>query len=241
MTWLRSVRSVFAVTSAMVGISTSAAAQSAVAGSDTTLPLGSFQNPVLTRGPSGQAEFIARMRCPDGNAVRVLRRGSTGGGPHGHIIDGYQLRCEALGTNHLVYMDMYHGEGDRERRSVAPFTVLPEHPARLAEGCPPRVVPDADSSARYVFIWWEVETPARPSVPLQRISWPRPGVVSFSFEVDTTGAIDARTVRPSASPDTAMLRVASERVSTLRFEPAQHRPGCLVRQRAGASFTFGPP
>jgi len=232
---------VLTIAAVMLGTSTLASAQAAVAGSDSTLPLGSFQNPVLTRGPSGQAEYIARMRCPDGSAVRVLRRGSTGGGPHGHIIDGYQLRCEALGTNHLVHMDMYHGEGDRERRPVAPFTVLQEHPARLAEGCPPRVVPDADSSARYVFIWWEVETPARPSTPLPRISWPRPGVVSFSFEVDTTGAIDAGTIRPSATPDTAMLRTASERLSSLRFEPAEHRPGCRVRQRAGASFTFGPP
>lgn len=89
-------------------------------------------------------------------------RGRKGGGPHGHIIDGYELRCEAEGATHAVHMDMYHGEGDRERRPVAPFTVLAEHPARLAEGCPPRVVAHADSSAHYVFIWWEVEKPGRP-------------------------------------------------------------------------------
>ncbi len=238
---LRALGRVLPIVLAATGTNTIAGAQGTIPLSDTTQPLGTFQNPVLSRGPSGQAEYIARMRCPDGAPVKVMMRGSKGGGPHGHIIDGYQLRCEALGTNHVVYLDMYHGEGDRERRAVAPFTVLQEHPARLAEGCPPRVVPDADSSARYVFIWWEVETPARLSVPLTPISWPTPGLVSFSFEVDTTGAIDASTIRPAATRDTAMQRVASEQLSTLRFEPAEHRPGCRVRQRSGASFRFGPP
>lgn len=238
---LRSLVKVLPIALAATGANTFAGAQSTVPSSDTTQPLGTFQNPVLSRGPAGQAEYIARMRCPDGAPVRVLGRGSTGGGPHGHIIDGYQLRCEALGRNHVVYMDMYHGEGDRERRAVAPFTVLQEHPARLAAGCPPRVVPDADSSARYVFIWWEVEKPARLTAPMTPISWPRAGLASFSFVVDTMGAIDPVTVRPTATPDTAMQRVASERLPTLRFEPAEHRPGCRVRQRTSASFRFGPP
>ncbi len=238
---LRSLVNVLAIALAATGGGTLAGAQATVLRSDTTQPLGTFQNPVLSRGPAGQAEYIARMRCPDGASVRVMGRGSRGGGPHGHIIDGYQLRCETLGTNHQVYIDVYHGEGDRERRAVAPFTVLQEHPARLAAGCPPRVVPDADSSARYVFIWWEVEKPARLTAPLTPISWPRAGVVSLAFVVDTMGAIEPGSVRPSATPDTAMQRVASERLPTLRFEPAEHRPGCRVRQRASASFTFGPP
>jgi hypothetical protein len=238
---LRSLGKVLPILLAVTGVGARASAQVTAQPSDITQPLGTFLNPVLSRGPAGQSEYIARMRCPDGAPVRVMGRGSKGGGPHGHIIDGYQLRCEALGTNHVVYMDMYHGEGDRERRAVAPFTVLQEHPARLAAGCPPRVVPDADSSARYVFIWWEVEKPARLTEPLARISWARPGVASFTFVVDTTGAIDPGSVRPSATPDTAMQRVASERLPTLRFEPAEHRPGCRVPQRSSANFTFGPP
>jgi hypothetical protein len=206
---------------------------------DSTQPLGTFANPVLTCGPSGQAEYIARRRCPDGAAVKVLMRGSRGGGPHGHVIDGYSLRCEALGTTHQVYMDMYHGEGDRERRPVAPFTVLTEHPARLAVGCPPRVVADADSSARYVFIWWEVEQPARLTNPPKSVTWPTFGTVSFDFVVDNTGAIEAGR-KPSAVRDEAMQRIATEQLATLRFEPAEHRAGCRVRQFSGVRFTFSP-
>ncbi|MCC6243508.1 MAG: hypothetical protein IT353_11755 [Gemmatimonadaceae bacterium] len=205
---------------------------------DSTQPLGSFTNPVLTRGPSGQAEYIARMRCPDGAAVKVLMRGSRGDGPHGHIIDGYSLRCEALGTTHQVHMDMYHGEGDRERRPVAPFTVLAEHPARLAVGCPPRVVADADSSARYVFIWWEVEKPARLTNPPKSITWPTFGMVTFEFVVDSTGAIEPGSVKPGPVQNAEMHRVATEQLSTLRFEPAEHRAGCRVRQFSGVRFTF---
>jgi hypothetical protein len=207
---------------------------------DTTKPLGSFENPILTRGPSGEAEYIARMRCPDGTRVRVLTRGSRGGGPHGHFIDAYELRCEAQATTHTVHMDMYHGEGDRERRPVAPLGVLAEHPARLAEGCPPRVVADADSSARYVFIWWEVEKPVRLTNPVTPITWPTYGIVPFSFIIDRNGAIEPGSVVPGAVRDTAMLRVATERLPTLTFDAAEHRPGCRVRQRSGVSFTFTP-
>ncbi len=216
-------------------------AQQSGSPSDTTQPLGTFTNPVLARGPSGQAEYIARMRCPGGAAPTVLMRGSTGGGPHAHIIDGYQLRCEADGATHTVHMDMYHGEGDRERRPVLPFSVLAEHPARLAEGCPPRVVADADSSARYVFIWWEVEKPARPINPPPQIAGPTRGFASFNFIVDTTGLVDPGSVKPAAAPDSVLQRIGAELIPTLRFEPAEHRAGCRVRQFSGFRFSFVPP
>lgn len=217
-----------------------ASAQRAATPIDTTKPLGSFENPILTRGPSGEAEYIARIRCPDGTRVRVLTRGSRVGGPHGHIIDVYELECEAQSTTHIVHMDMYHGEGDRERRPVAPLGVLAEHPARLAEGCPPRVVADADSSARYVFIWWEVEKPVRLTNPATRITWPTYGTVPFNFIIDQNGAIEPGSVVPGTVRDTAMLRIATERLPTLTFDAAEHRPGCRVRQRSGVSFTFAP-
>lgn len=224
-----------------VGVTAGAQTQPTGTPVDTTQPVGSFTNPLLARGPAGQAEYIARMRCPGGSAPTVLGRGSRAGGPHGHIIDGYQLRCAGDSTTHLVHMDMYHGEGDRERRAATPFTVLAEHPARLAEGCPPRVVADADSSARYVFIWWEVEKPARlTNPPPERIVGPTRGFSSFNFIVDTTGLVDPSSVKPAAAQDTTLQRLGERMIPTLRFEPAEHRPGCHVRQFSGIRFTFAP-
>jgi hypothetical protein len=225
----------------VLGFATTSHAQQGGPPSDSTQPLGTFSNPVLARGPSGQQEYIARMRCPGGSAPTVLMRGSRPGGPHGHIIDGYQLRCQTDTTTHTVYMDMYHGEDDRERRPVAPFNVLAEHPARLAEGCPPRVVADADSSARYVFIWWEVEKPARlAAAQPQQVTGPKRGFAAFNFIVDTTGLIDPGSVRPSAAQDTLLQRLGADLLPTLRFEPAEHRAGCRVRQFSGFRFNFVP-
>ena len=216
-------------------------AQQGATPADSTLPLGTFANPVLTRGPSGQAEYIARMRCPQGVAPTVLGRGSRAGGPHGHIIDGYQLRCGTDSATHVVYMDMYHGEGDRERRPVNGFGVLAEHPARLAEGCPPRVAADPDSSARYVFIWWEVEKPVRlTNPPPQQIPGPARGFASFNFIVDSTGLVDPGSVKPAAPQDSTLERIAADMIPGLRFEPAEHRAGCRVRQFSGMRFNFVP-
>jgi hypothetical protein len=224
-----------------IGVTAALGAQASGPPSDTTQPLGAFTNPVLTRGPAGQQEYIARMRCAEDLAPTVLMRGSRAGGPHGHIIDGYRLRCGTDTTTHMVYMDMYHGEGDRERRPVAPFSVLAEHPARLAEGCPPRVVADADSSARYVFIWWEVEKPARlTNAPPQQIVGPQRGFSSFNFIVDTTGRVDPASVKPAAAQDTMLQRIAADMLPNLQFEPAEHRAGCRVRQFSGFRFNFIP-
>ena len=84
-------------------------------------PLGSRDNPVRVLGPPGERAFLARLRCPAGDAPAFARMGSFGEGPYGAILDGYRLRC-ADGTDATVYMDMYH-PGHDERQAPAGFAL----------------------------------------------------------------------------------------------------------------------
>lgn len=207
---------------------------------DPSAPLGSSTNPVLANGPSGEREFLARLRCEDGKVPDVLGRGSSGGGAHGHIIDTYTLRCGATGSTQSLFMDMYHGP-EREKRAVPGFSVLAEHPARLATGCPPQVVPNADSSARYVFIWYEVEKSAKLQAPVpQSVPGRAVGVLSVGYVIDTTGAIAPGSVRFSQEDDTVAVNAARQILNSVRFVPAEHHAGCKVRQFSGGNFTVQP-
>ncbi|WP_053080604.1 hypothetical protein [Methylobacterium variabile] len=85
-------------------------------------PLGSRDNPVRVLGPHGERAFLARLRCPAGDAPAFGRIGSFGEGPYGSILDGYGLRC-GDGTSATVYMDMYH-PGHDERQAPAGFTLV---------------------------------------------------------------------------------------------------------------------
>ena len=80
---------------------------SAPAAQPATAPLGSLKNPVRCFFPTGQREYLRRLRCPDGEAPIFRRVGSYGMGPDKHIIDGYRVRC-ADGKPLMVFMDMYH-------------------------------------------------------------------------------------------------------------------------------------
>lgn len=193
--------------------------------------LGSATNAVKAEGPFGQREFLRRLVCPDGSSPAFERYGSFGPGPDRHTVDGYDVACVTDGIRALIFMDMYH-PGYRERSPLPPFEVLAELPARSARGCPPRVHADADSSARYVFDWLEVETPARLLNPIA----PPPDIersASFSFVVSVDGVPELESlVYPSWISDEARAE-ALRIVAGLEYNPALHSPSCPVRSRTG--------
>lgn len=87
-------------------------------------PLGSWDNPVKSRGPSGERAYIRQLKCSDGETPKFHRLGSTGVGPYGNILDIYELSCEEKKFN--IYMDMYHC--CREKRPVPGFTIETPNP-----------------------------------------------------------------------------------------------------------------
>ena len=88
-------------------------------------PLGSEQNPVRSSMPVGERAYLERLRCSDRNAPTFERRGSTGVGPYGNILDVYELHClSGTPASADVYMDMYHEHV--ETRAVPGFTIKPE-------------------------------------------------------------------------------------------------------------------
>ena len=200
--------------------------------------LGSKENPVQGNGPFGEREYLQRLKCADGTAPTFSRNGSVGAGADGHILDLYSVKCPGSAPTHSVFMDMYHNT--RERRAISGFTVLPELPARLAKGCPPQVGPTADSSARYVFNYLEVETPARPINPPSTgpIDVGTRAYVTIGFVIDTTGRPEPATIRFRDAP-AANVKAAADRImADLRYTPAEHHAGCLVRQGMSLQLTF---
>lgn len=200
---------------------------------DENAPLGSHSNPVKASMPLGEHDYLMRLRCPAGDAPAFVRSGSMGTGVHGNIVDGYKVTC-ADGAVFNIVMDMYHRH--REMRPVPGLAVLPEHPARLAAGCPPQVPGSAPGA--YVFHLLEVETPAR-AVDLQRefINAPFDGNAAAEFVIGPDGKVRMDTVQfayPPRPPEFGTL--VTQALAEARFEPAQHRPGCAVAQHTGARF-----
>jgi hypothetical protein len=203
-----------------------------------TLALGSRSNPVQAHGPFGEREYLRRLVCPGGASPTFGRYGSVGSGGDGHILDVYGVQCPNGELNADVYMDMYHGE-HRERRTIAGFGILPELPARLATGCPPQVGPTPDSSARYVFNYLEVATPARVlNLPVSPIVAGVEGYASVGFIVDTTGRPEPASIEVDSYVDAKIRPVAQRAALDLRFTPAEHHPGCRVRQGTGVELRF---
>lgn len=200
--------------------------------------LGTRSNPVLAAGPFGQHEYLARARCPDGATPESERLGSGPSGDDGHILDTYLVRCLPDGPSVLVVMDMYHRH--REHESIGPLTVLRELPARMARGCPPQVHPDPDSSAAYVFTEFEVERPAaiigEGAPPAYEVGIE--GSAFVRFVVDTTGAPDPRALTILHVEPARVRRHVPNALARLRFRPAVHHAGCLVRQRIEGPLTF---
>jgi hypothetical protein len=192
---------------------------------------------VQSRGPFGEREYLSRLRCPDGAAPSFSRDGSFGSGEDGHILDRYSVTCPS-GFRARVFMDMYHGDV-RERRPVPGFTALAELSARTAAGCPPNVGPTADSSARYVYNYLEVETPVRLlNPPTEPINAGFTAYVSVSFVVDTAGRVEPATITIPEHVEQAPRAAAERLARDLRFMPAEHHAGCRVRQGTGLSLEF---
>ena len=83
--------------------------------------LGSWSNPVRCSMPSGERQYLERLRCPDGSQPSYRRIGSYGKGPDGHVLDGY--RVELGSRAFVVYMDMYHRD-HVERNAPPGFTLV---------------------------------------------------------------------------------------------------------------------
>lgn len=196
---------------------------------DSTAPLGDISNPIRGNGPFGEREYLSRLRCPGGAAPAFEREGNVGSGGDTHILDAYAVTCPNGGPVLTVFMDMYHA--DRERRPVGTLTVLPELPARMATGCPPQVGPTADSSARYVYNYLEVETPAEPlDLPNGPVPAGMAGYATVSFVIDTAGRAETASVQHGEYEDAKLQEAATRIVTGLHFRPAEHHAGCRVRQ-----------
>src|SRR3954471_6078816 len=85
-------------------------------------PLGSLENPVRVAGPDGERAYLARLHCPDGNAVRVGARREAGVDPYGSVAGAYEVICGQQ-TSRIVF-DMYQEE-HQETRAPAGFTLAP--------------------------------------------------------------------------------------------------------------------
>jgi hypothetical protein len=87
--------------------------------------LGSQANPVRCSGPPGERAYLNRLRCENGKAPKYFRIGSYGKGPYGHILDGYNVKCEDKDPV-TVFMDMYHDHIEKE--PVPGFTIVNDAP-----------------------------------------------------------------------------------------------------------------
>ena len=143
-----------------------------------------------------------------------------------HAVDDYVVYCEGVDATTIVTLDMYHPDAPPQK-AVPGFTLLSALPARVAEGCPPRVHDDPDSVAAYVFSEFEVETPPDLLTPLPT---PTRGLIPITFVVDTTGRVDASTLE-AYRPAPGVLKRLHRWVETLEYEPASHHEGCRVRYR----------
>ncbi len=86
--------------------------------------LGSFCNPVKSRGPSGQREYLSRLICKSGQPPIEFRRlGSFGPGPYGNTVDGYIIHCKHKFhiEEYTIYMDLYHDH--RELKPIEAFAI----------------------------------------------------------------------------------------------------------------------
>jgi hypothetical protein len=201
---------------------------------DKNAPLGSLNNPVRANMPTGQRDYLMRLRCPEGDAPSFERSGSLGGGPYGGVIDSYKLTC-ANGKTSDVIIDMYHRH--REMQAVTGFTVLPEHPGRLAQGCPPQVL--GYSLGSYVFNVFEVETTARaPGFTPEFNNLEVEGRAYAEFVIGADGRVRSHSIRfLNESVPKRLEQKVLEYLESFKFEPALHKPGCPVPQLVQVWFT----
>jgi len=85
-------------------------------------PLGSRENPVRCDTSAGERAYLDRLRYLDGAKPAFTRAGSYGGGPDGHILDGYKVKCPG-GKEITIFMDMYHA-GFIDMSPIPGFTIV---------------------------------------------------------------------------------------------------------------------
>lgn len=193
---------------------------------DLTTPLGTRANPVRANSPTGQRDYLMRLRCPEGGTPSFSRIGSFGEGPYKTIINIYTVTCHSGQTFEIV-IDMYHRH--REMAAVPGFTLLSEHPGRFATGCPPVVTGTALGA--YVFSGFEVERSIQlPGFNPDVTGLPEKGGVLVRIVIRTGGTVAPEDiVFVQASPDTIKTQAAAY-ISQLKFTPAEHHAGCAVPQ-----------
>jgi hypothetical protein len=169
--------------------------------------------------------------------VAYERLGSKSGTADEHMVDTYIVHCSPSGPTVLVEMDMYHDH--RESAPVGPFMVLADLPAKLATGCPPEISSNPDSNAHYVFSAFEVERPVQLVTDEQPI-YP----VGFDGRAWVSAIVDtARVPEPAsiqiryAEPSKVRPHVPAA-LAAIRFQPALHHAGCVVRQRIEGPVEF---
>lgn len=86
-------------------------------------PLGTAENPVRVGGPDGERNYLARLRCSNGQAPAIGARSSAGTGAFGSVVASYSLDCGAAAPGRKqVILDMYHAEHD-ERSAPLGFSL----------------------------------------------------------------------------------------------------------------------
>jgi len=97
----------------------------------TSGPLGSETNPVRVYMPTGEREYLSRLRCSNGKQPQFERHGSGGFSPHQRIMDLYGVDCGSGAQT--VFMDMYHCVEDDA--PIPGFEIVPELGSREKDEC----------------------------------------------------------------------------------------------------------
>ena len=199
-------------------------------------PLGRRENPVRCSMPRGERDYLMRLRCSGGEPVEFKRGGSVGPGPHGNILDRYEVRCPGHPDTTSIFMDMYH-RGYREMKPVPGFTLLPEFPALLATGCPPRV--PGTITGEYVFNEFEVERTPRPLVEIpDKVKVGTAGRAYVELVISAQGLVDLERTRFLYLSEESVHSHATAFFRALKFAPAEHHAGCAVPFRAEIGINF---
>ena len=86
-------------------------------------PLGSADNPVRVGGPEGASNYVARLRCGDGNRPQVGGPTEGGVGAFGSVVQRFALQCPGAASSDVL-VDIYHEE-HLEDRAPPGFTIIP--------------------------------------------------------------------------------------------------------------------
>jgi hypothetical protein len=129
--------------------STAPAPSSVPAQASATSPGSTRETAIEVCKPTGERDYLRRLRCADGSAPEFSRNGSYGtrtpmksaedekmaqdqalggtpvppGGPDFHVLDVYEIRCGDTAVE--VFIDMYHCDQPPPAQAPAGFTIVP--------------------------------------------------------------------------------------------------------------------